>query len=134
MKAVLKNPRTGELRKIKVGFSWVLFLLSSLVGIPLFLQRLYLLGALMIVVNIASSSIMNSAAEANSGPGVLLGLGVQLAYLLYLGIKGNELTAKSLLDKGWVFAKPDSPEAQLAASRWSIEIPNGATTQPAAGV
>lgn len=134
MKAVLKNPRTGELRKIKVGFSWVLFLLSSLVGIPLFLRRLYLLGALMIVVNIASSSIMNSAAEANSGPGVLLGLGIQIAYLLYLGIKGNELTAKSLLDKGWVFAKPDSPEAQQAAARWSIELPTAATTQPAAGV
>lgn len=133
MKVVLKRPRTGELRTLKVGWSWVLFLLSPFFGIPLFLRGLYLLGALMIVVNIASSSLIKAASEAQSDFLLFSAFAIQLGYLIYLGIKGNERTAKSLLDKGWVFAKPDSLEAQYAASRWAIELAEVSAGQPAPG-
>jgi hypothetical protein len=132
MKVVMKNPRTGELRQVKVGWSWVLFLFSAFLGIPLFLRRLYLLGALMVAVNIPSSILSNSATEQNP-MGAFIGLGVQAAFLAYLGMKGNELTAKSLLDKGWIFAKPESLEAQYAASRWGIELPAAPASQQPAG-
>jgi hypothetical protein len=133
MEAILKNPRTGELKKVKVGWRWALFLLSPFFGIPFFLRRLYLPGALMIVVNIASSVLTGTASEGNPA-GALMGIALQAGFLAYLGVKGNELTAKSLLDKGWVFAKPESQEAQYAADRWGIELPVAATPQTAIGV
>jgi len=130
MKIVMKNPRTGELKALKVGFSWVLFLLSPFFGIPLFLRRLYLLGGLMIAVNIASSALAGASTASNPS-GLFIGLLVQAGFLAYLGAKGNELTAKSLLEKGWIFAKPESLEAQYASSRWGIELPATPVQQPA---
>ncbi|MFG1181856.1 hypothetical protein [Xanthobacter versatilis] len=126
----MKNPRTGELKVLKVGFSWVLFLLSPFFGIPLFLRRLYLLGGLMIAINIASSALAGASTASNPS-GLFIGLLIQAGFLAYLGAKGNELTAKSLLDKGWIFAKPESLEAQYASSRWGIELPATPAQQPA---
>ncbi|MFG1395125.1 hypothetical protein [Xanthobacter agilis] len=118
----MKNPKTGELKAIGMGWNWLFFLLGSFFGIPLFLYRLYLMGGVTILVNIASSIFMGASA-ADNPIGTLIGLGIQLAFLIYLGMKGNELIAKSLLDKGWIFAKPESPEAQVAMSNWKIEAP-----------
>lgn len=123
VKVVMKNPKTGELKAIKVGWNWLFFLLSCFLGIPLFLNRLYLLGGLMIAVNVMSSIFAGTATPANP-IGQFIGLGVQLAFLIYLGLKGNELIAKNLLNKGWVFAKPESLEAQVAMSNWQIELPD----------
>ncbi|MFG1433025.1 hypothetical protein V5F44_18555 [Xanthobacter sp. V2C-8] len=118
----MKNPKTGELKAIGVGWNWLFFLLGWLAGVPLFLYRLYLLGGLMILINVVSSVF--SASGAHDNPvGPLIGFMAQLGYLVYLGLKGNELIAKSLLDKGWIFAKPESLEAQVAMSQWKIELP-----------
>lgn len=118
----MKNPRTGELKAITVGWNWVFFLFACFAGIPLFLNRLYLLGWLMILANFVSSAFAAGATSDNP-TGVLIGFLVQVSYLVYLGLKGNELVAKSLLDKGWIFAKPDTLEAQYAMSQWKIEPP-----------
>jgi len=48
MYITLVNHRTDELKNIKVGFSWVLFLFSSMLDIPLFLRRLHVWGAIFL--------------------------------------------------------------------------------------
>jgi hypothetical protein len=40
IKVTMKNPKTGESKEIKVGWSWILFLFSCFLGLPLFLRKL----------------------------------------------------------------------------------------------
>ena len=35
MKIAMKNPKSGEIKEITVGWSWMLFLFSGCLGIPL---------------------------------------------------------------------------------------------------
>jgi hypothetical protein len=46
----LVNQRSGEHKNVKVGFSWVLFFFSGILGIPLFLRRLHVWGAVFLVL------------------------------------------------------------------------------------
>lgn len=48
VRAAFRNPRTGELREVKVGWSWTLFFFSGLFGLPLFLRGLHVWGALFL--------------------------------------------------------------------------------------
>jgi hypothetical protein len=40
-----------------------------------------------------------------------------------MGLKGNEITAKAYLDKGWFFAKPESNAVEFARGKWNIVEP-----------
>jgi uncharacterized membrane protein len=40
-----KNSKTGEIVKVKLGWSWTLFFFSSVFGIPLFLRKLNVWGS-----------------------------------------------------------------------------------------
>ena len=54
-----RNPKTGELKQVKVGWSWILFLFSGLFGLPLFLRRLQMWGWLFFAlwaVNLLAAS------------------------------------------------------------------------------
>ncbi|MFZ3033752.1 MAG: hypothetical protein WA138_07055, partial [Parvibaculum sp.] len=48
--ATFKNSKTGELKQVKIGWSWTLFFFSSLFGLPLFLRRLYVWGAVELIL------------------------------------------------------------------------------------
>jgi hypothetical protein len=119
----LRNPRTGEVKDVKVGWSWVLFFFAGFLGLPLFLRQLPVWGAFFLalsIINIATSYIpvaMNSAEDLGRGVGEsLLNLGLSI----WIGRKGNEMTAKNYLDRGWVFVNPDSLTTQVARQRWGL--------------
>ncbi len=120
----MKNPKTGELKAIKVGWNWILFFFSGMLGIPLFLRKLYVLGAIMvgwrILTTILSAVPMHPADTTVYGFIMVCG---ELGLAVWLGLKGNEYTAKNYLERGWVFTQPDSLETQFALSRWRIELP-----------
>ena len=123
MKVQLINPRTGELKAIKVGFSWTLFLFAGFFGIPLMLRKLYGWAALFLAISLLSPFAMdlaNAETDREVFIAFTLSFGFQLAALLIIAIKGNELTAKRLIDKGWTFASPDSLETQLAKRKWGF--------------
>ena len=48
MKVAMKNPKTGEVKEVKVGWSWTLFLFSCFFGLPLFLRKLNLWGGICV--------------------------------------------------------------------------------------
>ena len=52
---------------------------------------------------------------------ILLNL-VFLGLQIWLGIKGNEMTAKNYLELGWNFTNPDSDEGIFAKGKWGINI------------
>lgn len=117
----LRNERTGEVKDIKIGWSWTLFLFSGLLGIPLFLRRLNTWGGAMIafwvVYQVVPALMTNpdDRAALNIGLG-LLGIGLSV----FFGLKGNELTAKHWLENGWTWANPDDQSTILARRVWSL--------------
>lgn len=111
----LRNDRSGEIKRIKVGWSWVLFLFSTFLGIPLFLRRLQLLGVLFLVI-----WFINAALTLALGP---VGIAVSLLLIplsIWMGLKGNEITGKKLLETGWSFSDPDGENAKYAKIRWRL--------------
>lgn len=118
MQVVMKNPRTGQLRDVKIGWSWTLFLFSHFFGLPLFLRKLNMWGCVFLVltaISVGLGFVFPSAAGLVNA--VTFGLSI------YLAIKGNELTAKNYLELGWNFVEPEMVESEIlkfAKVKWVI--------------
>jgi len=122
MKVAMKNPKTGEIKEVKVGWSWTLFLFSGLFGLPLFLRKLYIWGAIFFALWIVNM-VAPSALPENEGLVLSISLGVIfLALEIFVGIKGNEMTAKNYLENNWTFVEPDSELTKMAKMRWGISV------------
>lgn len=122
MKVNLRNKRTGEVKSVKVGWSWTLFLFGVvLCGIPLFLRRLYAWGALVAALWIADliTSVMMAGTEIDTTINLVLALAFTGLAVLF-GLKGNEMTAKNYLENGWEWADPDSSSADYARQKWKL--------------
>ena len=119
----LQNPLSGEIKFIKVGFSWTLFFFSTVLGIPLFARKLYLWGFTMLAINVASLVfpffMTTNVAIANR----LIFIIGQFAISIMLGIKGNEMTAKRWMAMGWRFTDPQSETSRYARMQWKIYDP-----------
>ncbi|MGJ0287834.1 hypothetical protein [Aliarcobacter cryaerophilus] len=123
MKVAMTNPKTGEVKEVKVGWSWILFLFSGFFGLPLFLRKLHVWGGIFLVlwiVYIIAPSMMQNEEEA-LGLMILLNL-VFLGLQIWLGIRGNEMTAKNYLELGWNFTNPNSDEVKFAKGKCGINI------------
>ncbi len=99
----LENPETGEIRQVRIGFAWTLFLFSSVLGVPLFLRRLYLWGAAILAlwaVNLLVVKFAGGPAAMEEGVLCAVFFGLQL----WLGFKGNAITVKTYLRRGWTVA------------------------------
>lgn len=122
MKVAMRNPKTGEIKEIKIGWSWILFLFSGFFGLPLFLRKLNVWGGIFLAlwaVNFVGSSTIDDFERVGST--VILSL-IALGLQIYMGIKGNELTAKNYLELGWVFVDPDSVQVKMAKGQWGIAV------------
>lgn len=119
---ILQHPITKETKAVKVGFSWVLFFFSFMsYGTPLFLREMHHLGAvvaglmLLFAVGILSQPTVIDALTA-----ILLCSPITFGIELWLGIKGNEMTVKNYLQKGWRFLEPDSVATKHARYKWGL--------------
>ena len=123
MKVSFKNTKTGELRQVKVGFSWVLLLFSGFLGIPLFLRRMHIWGAVFLALwalNFLVVSILPEGDASDESYAVLMLIMIGLQ--IYMGIKGNELTAKNYLENGWEFSDELNNDAtvKFAKTQWRL--------------
>ena len=120
IKVGFQNIHTGEVRQVKVGWSWVLFFFSTFLGLPLFLRGLVTWGAMY-----AGFSVLNMIGSlASSSAGLSLSF-VGLALCIFMGVKGNEITAKSLLSQGWLVKDADSEITRIGLARWGITDTSG---------
>ena len=120
MKVMLKNEKTGELKGVKVGWSWVLFFWSGFLGIPLFLRRLNMLGIMFLAfwfLNFMVNFILVSSQALIIQSLLFL---IIFGLTIWMGVKGNELTAKNYLENGWVFLNTDSEETKHAKVKWKL--------------
>lgn len=118
-----QNPATGELKTVKVGFSWTLLLFSGIFGLPCFIRGLTTWGAIM-----AAVSVLYYATIAT--PIVFFLAFPMLALQIYLAVKGNELTAKNYLAKGWQFAEPDAITTKQGRQKWGLLLAAQQSAQP----
>ena len=118
-----QNTATGELKTVKVGFSWTLFLFSGIFGLPCFIRGLTTWGAIMAV-----GAILYYATIAT--PIVFFLMWPMLALQIYLGVKGNELTAKNYLANGWQFAEPEAIATKQGRQKWGLLLTVQQPAQP----
>lgn len=122
MRIAMKNPKTGEIKEVKLGWSWTLLLFSGFFGLPLFLRRLHIWGAIFLALWLVNL-IVPSLASAEDGAFVLLAISlVGIGLQVFLAIKGNEMTAKNYLENGWTFVEPEGELTRLAKARWDITV------------
>jgi len=120
-KVLLRNPRSGAVKQIKVGWSWTIFFFDWL---ALFVREMYPWAALFFGFFVVNILLRGNMAII---PIVLCELGIKV----YLCIKGNELMAKQHLQNGWEFAEPESAATRYARIQWGIDTAPTATPQAA---
>jgi hypothetical protein len=119
-----KNLKTGETKEVKTGFSWVLFLFSGFFGVPLFMRKLNVLG--IIFCSLLVIRILLGIGDWKAIPGLVVLAVIILPTIfclqLWVGAKGNEMTAKNYLRNGLIFVDPESDIVRLAKIEWNIAI------------
>ena len=84
------------------------------------MRKLNVWGGIILVlwvVNFIGPSLVSD--EASIGIVSVMGL-IFLGLEIFLGIKGNEMTAKNYLENGWIFMDDDSDITKFAKSQWGI--------------
>lgn len=119
MKVAFRNEATGQVKFMKVGWSWTAFLFSGFLGIPLILRGLYAWAAVEIVL--WETDVFLDVLPESEAAGMRIMLAATIIGLaIFFGIKANELGGKHHLENGWRFVEPASPEAELAREKWGL--------------
>lgn len=121
IKVTFQHPKTGDLKQVKVGISWALFFFATALGIPLFMRKLVGLGFLALAICLVNAIVPELEADRDIKRLLsILTLNAAFGMNVWMAITGNEKTAKRLLERGWVLANPQSPEANLARQKWKL--------------
>lgn len=122
LKVALQNPKTGEVKHLQLGWSWLSFFFAPLYGLPLFFKGLVMWGGVVLALSIASD-LVDAMTPDGSDVALYANLGMLVEWIVIaviFGLKANELAGKNYLEKGWVFFEPNSPAATVARARWKI--------------
>lgn len=119
----LQNERTGELKAIKVGWSWTLLFFTQFFGIPLFIRRLNQWAVIVLTMHLVTiymtSRLEDTQDTEYAFSAIILSIFI-LALSFFFALKGNEMTAKHLLENGWVFANQDDTMTHFAKNKWNV--------------
>lgn len=117
----LKHSDRGTLKRVKTGFAWDLFLLAPLFGLPLFLRRLPHWGAAILALWLIDLGL-GWATHGRPGAAAmqLILFAAFLIAQLWLGFKGNALTAKAYLAHGWTIDHPEFVATRRLLERWGL--------------
>lgn len=121
MRVALRHRGTGDMKFIETGWSWPIFWFAGFFGLPLFFRGLALWGTVMVAVwsmQVAADLVATSADRANTIHWALALISTGLC--VFLGYRGNALSARRLIACGYEFAKPDSAEARYAMESWNL--------------
>ncbi len=112
-----KNPKTGEVKFVKCGFSWTLLAFSCF-GVPLFLRKLNLWGCIFLLFWVICSILPNITV-----------LFFFMILQIWIAFKGNQMTARNYLEQGWILAEPSSELTKAALKQWGFS-PEQASLNP----
>jgi hypothetical protein len=90
---------SGEVVRVKIGFSWQAFFIGSLRAV---IKRLWLIFGVVAIGYVFFAWIGSSLAASSRNTAVALAvLGLYFAYMLFCGIYGNRWLVTSLLRRGF---------------------------------
>jgi hypothetical protein len=129
---VFVNPQSGQIKKIKVGFSfpsfffdWIALLFKGLIGYGLIVLCINL--ALTIFTTTVEFSLQTNAyrhGHYGGGDGVaIVGLLTWFGIKIYLGAYANKWHAMALIAKGWTLQNADAAKATLDSKSWKLDTP-----------
>ena len=119
MQVALRHPGTGNVRFVRTGWNWSLFLGGGFLGLPLFFRGMPLWGTLMLVLWLLQIAAYFVATGSGDALELLLNIAV-VGLCFYLGLKGNAVSARHFVACGYELAHPDSAEGRFAARSWGI--------------
>ena len=103
-----------------MGFSWVLFLFSGMLGIPLFLRRLHVWAAMFLALwflyILGPHLLASQSTELGLYTAIDLSLLLSIIYFalsLWFGSKGNEMTAKKSFERRLDFCRADLSDNRI---------------------
>jgi hypothetical protein len=109
MQVRFKDPGTGKLKDVKVGWSWTLFMhFWGLVFLALS------------IIDLLAPSVVDTDTPIYAG----LMFFIFPLPAVWIGLMGNEMTAKTLLERGWLLVDPQSDAARQACRKWGL-VPRG---------
>jgi hypothetical protein len=122
-----KSPHTQEIRSVKFGWSWTLFLFSLVLGIPLFRRRLYGWGAvcavLGFVIFIFALPDQTGRLRQQDEIPLLVTAILGIALSVWLGWRGNRMTENRLSRRGWLRVEPDRPAIdEMQPQRGRVDV------------
>jgi hypothetical protein len=130
LEVILENPNTGNLKGFDIegdGFSINGALMA--LGIPLFLNKLYMLGGILAAMFLASlGSYMSLGTDSKV---TIIYILIYVSTALFFIRYGNRIIVKHCLKNGWEFYEADSDITKLAKVRLGIstDLPSHVTTR-----
>jgi hypothetical protein len=110
----LRNKATGEIKRLKIGWSWTCFFWSGFLGIPLFLRGLNVWGAVMLALWGIGLFLPGQISLTL----VLAMIGIGFA--IFFGGKANAMAGKQYLERGWEFTSPVALSTEKARRAWGL--------------
>lgn len=118
MNVKLKNIETGEIKEVRVNGSLYLCWTCLWFGIPLFQQKLYKLGAIMVALwLVIMGSLMVSGGDNIIGT---FGGFIYVGFAIYFGINSPKIAIKNYLQNGWAFNDPNSDVSKAVKLRLGV--------------
>ncbi len=116
-----KAPRGKGTRDVACGFAWDLFLFAPLFGLPLFWRRLPQWGAGVLALWLVA--LLAGWVIPGGGAGIVPSVLAAVFFVveLWLGVKGNELTARAYLAQGWTIDHPEFVANRRLIEHWGLE-------------
>jgi hypothetical protein len=118
VRVLFRHPSGQRAKRVKFGFAWDLFLFAGVFGIPLFLRGLQGWGAGVLGLWLADLALGRLGPGPLRLPAEIALFAAFLGLQVYLGIKGNALTARAYRARGWTPEDARDPEIRAALERW----------------
>jgi hypothetical protein len=117
---LFRHPSGLRAKRVKLGFAWDLFLFAGVFGIPLFLRGLPNWGAAILALWIADLMLGWAAPGVLRLPEQFALFAAFLGLQVWLGFKGNELTARACRARGWQPTDTRDAGVKRALERWGM--------------
>ncbi len=118
---VFRSPSGQRAKRVKFGFAWDLFLFAGFFGVPLFLRGLSTWGAVVLGLWLADLGFGRLVPPVLRLPLELALFAAFLGLQIYLGLRGNALTARACRARGWQPEAARDPAVRRALAAWGLE-------------